>query len=163
VPLVRILALAMPFMTLQILFAPATNALGRPGLALRSAMAGAAIMPLCFLAAVRFGAGGLAWAWLAGFPLLLAVTAGLALPAIGVGAGALARAVAPGLAASAAMAAAVAALDRVLPPLPPAPRLALLAACGIAVYAGLLLAAARPLVDEVLALVRRRPVPAQAL
>ena len=31
VPLVPVLAMAMPLMTLQILFAPATNALGRPG------------------------------------------------------------------------------------------------------------------------------------
>ena len=30
-PLVPVLAMAMPLMTLQILFAPATNALGRPG------------------------------------------------------------------------------------------------------------------------------------
>jgi O-antigen/teichoic acid export membrane protein len=163
VPLVRILALAMPFMTLQILFAPATNALGRPGLALRVSMAGAAIMPLSFLIAVPFGGIGLARAWLVGFPLLLAVTAWLSLPAIGVGVRALARAVAPPLAAGAAMAAAVSALDHFLPPLPPAPRLALLAACGIAVYSGLLLAAARPLVEDVLALARRRRVPAQAL
>jgi O-antigen/teichoic acid export membrane protein len=35
VPLVRVLALAMPFLTLQILFAPATNAIGRAGIALR--------------------------------------------------------------------------------------------------------------------------------
>jgi hypothetical protein len=96
--------------------------------------------------------------------LLLAITARLSLPATGVRAGALARAVAPALAASVAMAAAVSALDSLLPPLPPAPRLALLAACGVAVYAGLLLAAARPLVEEVLALARRRRrVPAQAL
>src|SRR3954471_10288185 len=61
--LVRVLACAMPFMTLQILFAPATNALGRPRIALFSAMTGAAIMPLAFLFAVRFGTGGLAWAW----------------------------------------------------------------------------------------------------
>jgi O-antigen/teichoic acid export membrane protein len=164
VPLVRILAFAMPFMTLQILFAPATNALGRPGLALRASIAGALIMPLCFLAAVHLGASGLARAWLVAFPLLLAITARLSLPATGVRAGALARAVAPALAASVAMAAAVSALDSLLPPLPPAPRLALLAACGVAVYAGLLLAAARPLVEEVLALARRRRrVPAQAL
>ena len=32
-PLVTILALAMPFMTVQVMFAPASNALGRPGMA----------------------------------------------------------------------------------------------------------------------------------
>src|SRR6202161_2511369 len=53
VPLVRTLALAMPFLALQILFAPATNALGRPRAALRVAMAGAAIMPISFLIGSR--------------------------------------------------------------------------------------------------------------
>jgi O-antigen/teichoic acid export membrane protein len=166
VPLVRTLALAMPFMTLQILFAPATNALGKPRIPLRVAMSGAAIMPACFLVGVHYGEIGLARAWLAAFPLLLAVTAGFSLPAIGASFAQLGRAVLPGLAASAAMAAAVVLLDGVLPPLAPQPRVALLVLFGIAAYAGLLLAFARPLVDEALALAFRRrpaPVPAQAL
>ena len=163
VPLVRILAFAMPFMTLQILFAPATNALGRPRIALFVSMAGAAIMPLAFLIAVRFGAPGLARAWLIAFPLLLVVTLRLALPVIGVRLGELARALAPSLAAAAGMGVAVAALDSLLPPLPPGPRLGLLVAAGGAVYAGLLLVVARPLVAEVLALVRPPRPKAQAL
>ncbi|MFL6862281.1 MAG: lipopolysaccharide biosynthesis protein [Allosphingosinicella sp.] len=158
-PLVRVLACAMPFMTLQILFAPATNALGRPRIALFVAMAGAAIMPLAFLLAVRFGTAGLARAWLAAFPLLLAVTLRLSLPVIGLRLGALARALAPGAAAAAAMGVAVASLDSRLPPMAPAVRLAFLVGFGIAAYAGLLLAFARPLLREVVAFAR----PAQAL
>jgi O-antigen/teichoic acid export membrane protein len=163
VPLVRILAFAMPFMTLQILFAPATNALGRPRIALFVSMAGAAVMPLAFVIAVRFGAPGLARAWLIAFPLLLIVTLRLALPVIGVRLSELARALAPALAAAAGMGAAVAALDSLLPPLPPGLRLAMLVATGAAVYAGLLLVVARPLVAEVLALVRPPRPAAQAL
>ena len=42
-PLVPILAMAMPMMTLQILFAPASNALGRPGMAVRTGLVGAVL------------------------------------------------------------------------------------------------------------------------
>ena len=43
--LVPMLAMAMPLMTLQILFAPATNALGRPGMAVRTGLVGAVLLP----------------------------------------------------------------------------------------------------------------------
>jgi O-antigen/teichoic acid export membrane protein len=152
VPLVRTLAMAMPFLTLQILFAPATNALGRPRAALRVAMAGAVIMPVAFLIGSRFGTLGLARAWLFGFPLLTAATVALSLPVIGARPGGLLRAVAPGLLASAAMAAAVAALDMLLPAMPLPARLAILALAGAAAYAALLFAFARPLVEQVIGL-----------
>lgn len=165
VPLVKILAWAMPFMTLQILFAPATNALGQPRIALRAAMTGAVVLPLCFLIGARFGTQGLALAWLAGFPILAAVTIFLSLPVIGASVAQLLRALAPGLFASAAMAAAVAILGGLLPDMTVQARLATLVSFGAAVYAGLLFAFARPLVDDVLTLVlRRSPAPlAQAL
>ncbi|HEY1603960.1 MAG TPA: lipopolysaccharide biosynthesis protein [Allosphingosinicella sp.] len=167
VPLVRTLALAMPFLALQILFAPATNALGRPRAALRVSIAGAAIMPLAFLIGSRFGTIGLARAWMFGFPLLTLATAAMSLPVIGAKPAALFRAIAPGLLASAAMAASVAALDSLLPAMPVQARLVILAGTGIATYAGLLFAFARPLVEEVLglALGRRlvKPAAAQAL
>jgi O-antigen/teichoic acid export membrane protein len=162
VPLVRALALAMPFLTLQILFAPATNALGRPRAALRVAMAGAAIMPACFLIGSQYGTIGLARAWLVGFPLLTATTVALSLPVIGASLRGLARAVLPGLAASAVMAAVVAGADAALPAMAPAARMGILAATGLAVYAGLLVAFARPLVEEVAALLLRREPPAAA-
>lgn len=161
--LVPILALAMPMMTLQILFAPATNALGRPGIALRTGLAGAILLPAAFLAGIHWGLVGLAWAWLVGMAMLLAVTIMLSLPAIGASWRGLAAAVAPGLAASLAMAAAVALLDSLLRDFGPGERMALLAPFGALVYAGLLLLFARPLVEEVLALVRPRRPAAQTL
>jgi O-antigen/teichoic acid export membrane protein len=81
-PLVRLLSLAMPFMTLHVLFAPATNAAGRPGIASRTAVVGAILLPAAFLLGARWGTQGLAGAWLAGFPLLTAVAAKWALPAL---------------------------------------------------------------------------------
>ncbi len=166
VPLVRTLALAMPFLALQILFAPATNALGRPRAALRVAIAGAAIMPIAFLIGSRFGTIGLARAWLFGFPILTAATVAMSLPVIGAKPAGLLRAIAPGLLASVAMAAAVLTLDSVLPAMPVPIRLAILASAGAALYAGLLFTFARSLVEEVLGLALGRTipqVPAQAL
>jgi O-antigen/teichoic acid export membrane protein len=157
VPLIRTLALAMPFLTLQILFAPATNALGRPRAALRVAVAGALIMPCAFLIGSRYGTIGLARAWLFGFPLLTAATIALSLPVIGARPTGLLRAIAPGLLASTAMAAAVVMLGSLLPPMPEPARLAALAAAGVSLYAGLLFAFARPLVEEVIGLALGRP------
>ncbi len=156
VPLIRLLAWAMAFMTLQLLFQPATNALGQARITLRVAMTGAVIMPLCFLAGIQFGIMGLAWAWLLGFPLYFAVAAAISLPVIGARPAALARAVTPGLLAASTMAAAVAGLDFLLPPMGPAARLAALVLFGATAYCGLLIAFARPLVEDVLTLVLRR-------
>ena len=99
-PLVPILAMAMPLMTLQILFAPASNALGRPGMAVRTGLVGAVLLPLAFLAGIQWGIEGLAWAWLGGMSVLLAATVEMSLPVIGISRRALFLAVAPGLAAS---------------------------------------------------------------
>jgi len=162
VPLVPILAMAMPLMTLQILFAPATNALGRPGLAVRTGLVGAVLMPVAFLVAVQWGVEGLAWAWLGGMTVLLAATVELSRPVLEISRRALAGAVAPGLLASAAMAAIVAALDSALPALGDGARLAVLVAAGIAAYAGLLVAFARPIVDEVHAIFRPSAPAAEA-
>jgi len=152
--LVPILAMAMPMMTLQILFAPASNALGRPGLAVRTGLVGALLLPLGFLVGIGWGMEGLAWAWLGGMAGLLGATVEMSLPVIGIGRRALFLAVAPGLAASALMAGLVEAADAVLPEIGAGARLAVLVAVGIAAYAGLLFAFARPIVDEVIGLIR---------
>ncbi|MEA3031181.1 MAG: hypothetical protein QOG13_2506 [Sphingomonadales bacterium] len=152
--LVPILAMAMPMMTLQILFAPASNALGRPGMAVRTGLVGALLLPAAFLFGIRWGIEGLAWAWLGGMAVLLTATVEMSLPVIGISRRSLFLAVAPGLAASAAMAGVVEAADGLLPQLGGGARLAILIAVGIAAYAGLLFAFARPIVDEVRGLIR---------
>jgi len=156
IPLISLLAFAMPFMTLQILFAPATNAIGRPGIALRINIAGALIMATGFLIGVSYGVIGLAKTWLIGMPVLTAVTMLMSMPTIGVSFSQVARAVAPGLSASLAMAIIVIAVDSLLPPLAPFARLAALAGTGIASYAVLLMLFARNLVAEMWMLVVKR-------
>jgi O-antigen/teichoic acid export membrane protein len=164
VPLVRVLAVAMPFLTLQILFAPATNALGHARIALKVSIAGAVIMPTAFFIGIYFGSLGMAYAWLAAFPLLTAVTAGLSLPEIGVRAGALADALMPAVRASFVMLVLVLGIEALLPPAHIYVRLAILVAFGAAVYAGFLLLFARPVVDDLLRIVwKRKPAAAQAL
>jgi O-antigen/teichoic acid export membrane protein len=152
--LVPILAMAMPMMTLQILFAPASNALGRPGMAVRTGLVGALLLPAAFLAGIGWGMEGLAWAWLGGMAVLLAATVEMSLPVVGISRRALFLAIAPGLAAAAAMAGLVEALDILLPPIGSGSRLALLVPFGMAAYAAMLFAFARPIVDEVVGLIR---------
>ena len=155
-PIVQVLALAMPFVTLQILFAPAATALGRPRVQVYAAAAGAVVMPIAFLLGVRWGPVGMAWAWLAAFPIVCLFTAATAMPIIGVGVAALARAIAPSLIASLVMAAAVLGFDQAVPIAAPLPRLGALVAVGLLVYAGMVLAIARSTLRDVWWLIRRR-------
>ena len=153
-PLVPVLAMAMPLMTLQILFGPAINAIGRPALQLKVGAFGAVIMTVAFLIGIKWGTIGLAWAWLGGMATLFAATVVVSLPVIGISRGALLRAAMPGTTAAAGMALLVIGFDRLLPPLGDAARLALLAGFGMAAYAGLLLLFARDTVAEMIALFR---------
>ena len=158
VPIVRLLALAMPFMTLQVLFTPACDARGRPGIGVRNGATGSAILAVAFLVGVHWGAEGLARAWIAAYPIYLLTSAWRSLPVIGVRATALVRAIAPPALSAAAMAAVVRMAELLLPPLAPPIALALLVALGAATYAACLALFARPLVAELLALAGRRPV-----
>ena len=154
-PVVRLLALAMPFYIVFVLLGPATDALGRPGLATRNQAAAALIAAPLLLVTARWGVLALAATWLLVFPALLVIGARRSLPVIGVSGGALTTAVAPPALAAIAMAMAVVTLDRLLPPMPPAPRLSLLVSFGSAIYGGWLVVFARPLVGELRALLRR--------
>lgn len=156
-PIARWLALAMPFMTLQALLVPATDGRGRPRIAATNSMIGALLLPACYLVGLRWGVHGLAASWLVAMPLWFAVSAARSLPVIGVSAVAWASAIAPIALAAAAMAAGVIALDRlILPTMPDLPRLAALVLAGAGLYAVLLLALARPLLREAVALIRDR-------
>ncbi|GAA4779448.1 lipopolysaccharide biosynthesis protein [Novosphingobium ginsenosidimutans] len=155
-PLVTLLALAMPFMTLHVMFAPATNALGQPNLGTRTSVLGSVLMPIVFVIGVTLdGARGIALAWLVAYPLLTAISAHWSLPAIGLKKRELAAAVLPPVLAGAAMALAVVALDAVLAHYTLWLRLALLVATGGAVYGLWLACFARDRVSEVIGLMRR--------
>lgn len=158
-PLVSILALAMPILTVQILFAPALNALGKPRITVRNAAFGAVVMPAAFLIGVQFGAVGLAFAWLLAVPLLAAFTYVQARSHLGIDLKRLGSQMKLSFLAATGMAAIVWLLKSALPPMPAPASLAVLAAAGIASYAGLLSIVAPELCREVLRLiVRRKPV-----
>lgn len=155
-PVVALLAMAMPFMTLHVLFAPATSAFGRPGLSTRTSILGAVLMPLAAFIGVRWGVTGLAAGWLASYPLLTLFSARWSLPVIGISGRELLAALAPPVLAGLAMAAGVLVLDRALPALPPIARLSALVTAGGGLYAGWLLFFARARIDEVRDLALRR-------
>ncbi|PKP90821.1 MAG: lipopolysaccharide biosynthesis protein [Alphaproteobacteria bacterium HGW-Alphaproteobacteria-16] len=158
-PIVHLLALAMPCMTLQILFAPATDARGRPGIGAQNAAIGALLLPVAFLAGVQWGVTGLAMAWIAIWPVYLAVTAARSLPVIGLSWRDWLTAVAPPVTAAVAMALLVSLADRVLlnfwPALSPLPHLLILAATGAAIYGAWLWLFARATVTDAIAMIRR--------
>lgn len=158
IPVIRVLGYAMPFVTLQILYTPATNALGRPGIAAWISGAGAFIMPTAYLIAVRHGPVGMAYAWLLGFPLLTLVATILSVPVIGISARMLLAALTPSIVAGGIMAAVVIGADMLLPPLPPLPHVAVLAAVGAAAYGLALLVTARSVIAELIALAMPRRV-----
>jgi O-antigen/teichoic acid export membrane protein len=167
VPLLPILAAAMVMMTLQILFAPATNARGVPGAALRITMIGSVVMPCAFLIGANWGVHGFAWGWVGGMGLLTAATVTLSGRIVGLRLGALARALAPPLAAALMMAAGVHLLLLALPAgLSPLVALIACVALGIPLYLGALYLIAPQRLAEALAFLRDRgegaPAPAPA-
>ena len=162
VPVVRLLALAMPFMTLQVLLQPACDARGRPGIGVRNGAAGSIVLAIAFLIGVRWGPTGLATAWICAYPLYLGISMWRSLPVIGTNVRGVAEAIAPALLAGLAMALVVALVDRALPPLHPLPRLAILVATGGLIYGAWLLIFARQVVRELVAIIRHRPIQASA-
>ncbi len=159
-PIVHLLALAMPFMTLQVLFTPASDARGRPGIGVQNGAVGAMILTTAFLVGVQWGPTGMGIAWITAYPLYLAISAWRTLPVIGVRARDVARAVASPALAAIAMALIVGLVDRGLPPLDSHWRLLVLVAIGAAVYAAWMLIFARATVRELIAVVRKQPVAA---
>lgn len=155
-PVVHWLALAMPMMTLQTLYAPASDACGRPGIGAKNGATGAILLPAAFLIGVHWGLMGLVAAWFAAYPLYLAISTWRTLPVIGVRLRDLADGLASPVIAATGMAVIVSLLARLLPPMPALAELALLGAAGVAAYGGWLALFARDTLDEVVALVRNR-------
>ncbi|HLZ78904.1 MAG TPA: oligosaccharide flippase family protein, partial [Sphingomonas sp.] len=154
VPLVRLLAFAMPFVTLHVLYPPATNALGQPRIGAMSAGAGAVLLPGAFTLGVQFGPVGMAAAWLVAMPILVSFSSSLSLPVIGLSWRGLAGAIVPALVAALGMGAAVTGLDRLLPPMAPAVRLMTLVSFGILSYGALVMVVARPAALRALTMIR---------
>ena len=158
VPVVHLLALAMPFMTLQVLLQPACDAQGKPGIGVRNGAFGAVVLAIGFLIGVHWGAPGLATAWICAYPLYLGFSLWRSLPVIGTNLRAIGDAIAPALLAALAMALVVTLVDDALPAIGPLARLLVLVAVGSAVYGGWLLLFARGVVRDLVAVVRKQPV-----
>ncbi|WP_156420632.1 MULTISPECIES: lipopolysaccharide biosynthesis protein [unclassified Sphingopyxis] len=161
-PYIQLISLALMLMTVQILFAPVTNALGKPSISMFAAMGGAIVFPIAFLIGAEWGLIGMAWAWLVAAPLLLLITARLSAPLIGVSLWDVGRAMLPGVAPALVMAVGVGFAGQLLATLGWAPpiRLALLVGLGVALYGALLWLLEREAIAEVLRLVLKREMPA---
>ena len=160
IPFVRLLALAMPFFALQIIFSPATNAMGKPRLYVMSSAAGAIIMPTVFLIGIQFGPLGLGYAWLVGAPLLLLVTMIVSLPTIGARGRDVFMAVLPSALASIVMAGGVLLLTPLVSTLPAPARLAIFVAFGAAIYLGISWRVQRRTINDLVSVWRKKkPAP----
>ncbi|OYY63239.1 lipopolysaccharide biosynthesis protein [Sphingomonas sp. 28-62-11] len=162
IPIVTILACAMPLLTIQVLLAPACDATGHPGISVRNGATGALLLTTAYLIGIRWGVMGLAWSWLAAYPVYLTISLTRTLPVIGVTADALGRSIQPPLIAAIAMGIGVVMLDSALPLLAPLLRLAILVSAGGAIYTGWLGIFSRPVITEIVTIVRRRPQPIAA-
>lgn len=156
VPLVHFLAFAMPFFAMQIIFSPATNALGKPGIYVRTSLASAVIMATGFAIGINWGTMGLVTAWIIGAPLMLLVTVMLSRHTIGVTGRQLAGAVWPSSCAALAMSGVVLALGQFTHSLPAPAELGLLVTVGAAVYFGLLWLFDRSALGDTYALITKR-------
>ncbi|MBX9815756.1 MAG: lipopolysaccharide biosynthesis protein [Proteobacteria bacterium SG_bin5] len=148
VPVVRLLAFAMPLLTLQTLLAPACDAIGRPGLSLRNGATGAVLLVSAYLIGVGWGVIGLAGSWLVAYPLYVAISLKRTLPVLAVAPSALWAAIRAPLSGAIAMGLGVALVARALPPLPAPAALAVLVLVGGVLYAAWLRAFARPLLRD---------------
>lgn len=156
-PLVRLLAIAMPAMTMQVLFSPACSAMGRPGINVHTGAIGAVILPIAFAIGLRWGVTGLAASWSFAYALYLVITAWRVLPVLGLSGLKLARAILPTLVASLAMGGVVLALDHLLPAMLVQLRLVLLVGAGGLAYLGWLWLFARDTLLEAISAVRGKP------
>ena len=156
-PLVQLLALAMPAMTLQVLFSPACSAMGRPGINVHTGAIGAVLLPIAFLVGLHWGVTGLAASWFFAYLIYLAITAWRVMPVLGVSAGKLAKAIAPTFTASLAMGAVVLAVDHILPVMVVQARLAMLVSAGAAIYAGWLWLFSKDTLLEAISMARGKP------
>jgi O-antigen/teichoic acid export membrane protein len=155
-PVVRWLALVMPLMTLQVLWAPASDAAGKPGIAMKNGATGGVLLAIAYLVGVRWGLYGLIAAWFVAYPPYLLFSARRTLPVIGLSGRALLAALEAPVLAAVVMALTVLLADHVLPPLPVLVRLTLLVALGGAAYGAWLALFARDLLRELFDLVRNR-------
>lgn len=155
-PILPILAVAMGLMTLQILFSPATNAMGEPKVAMRISIMGAVVMPAAFWIGSHFGVAGFAWGWAGGMAVLTALTVVYSARVLDLSLRALSEAISPIVFAAAMMGCCVYLVRGMLPAMADFVQLLLLVPLGVAIYGAVLFAIAPDRLIEALRFARNR-------
>ncbi len=163
IPLVKGLALAMPFFALQIICSPTTNALGKPRIYVYSSAAGALLFSLCFYFGAKWGVPGLVNAWQVAAPGLLVITLALTLPVIKISALCLIRSILPSTFAGIAMYAVVTYVQSLVAHMTPLAELAVLIPLGGVVYLGLIWIFAREMIEDLYQFVTKKELGARPL
>lgn len=155
-PLLQILAVVMPFRLLSNVFPPLLWGIGQPRLSATNFALAATFMVLAFVFGARWGAIGLAYAWLAMYPLVYLVIAYRSCRAIELSLLVyLAQLWKPVLAGAVMYAAVLAVTPFTVEVLGPWGHLLQLVACGALAYVGTLAVIDRRGLRETLAMVRR--------
>lgn len=155
-PIVALLGLAMPFMAMQVLFGPTLNAIGKPSVTVLTSSIGAVLLTACYAIGLQWGPVGLAASWLAGYPALVAISATIVLPVIGVTWKEYLTALAPPALAGLAMFAGVRMLADCTDSLSAIIELAALIAVGGTIYAAILWMLAKERIAELFDVMRRK-------
>jgi teichuronic acid exporter len=103
----QILPLVMPFRMIVGFLPTVTDAIGRSDVALRNALLGCVVMPVAFYIGSRWGIAGVAYAWLAAYPVVLFLNLRRMLAVIGIPLATVARQIAPALVSAGGMVAVV--------------------------------------------------------
>jgi len=153
-----VLALAMTFRAILIMFPNYLQGIGDSQAGFWCTVTGAVIFPPAFVVGCQWGIEGVAYAWLIGYPVVFAINALIASRRGGLDFGALMLAPIRPMVAGVIMMAAVAAVRLVLPAgLPSIGYLALLAAVGALTYCVVLFSLFRNLAMEMLRVAYRTP------
>jgi teichuronic acid exporter len=110
----RVLALIMPFRTVVQFLPAVTDAVGRPGVALRNGIVACTLMPLAFWCGTHWGIFGVAMAWALVYPFVLLINLHRMLGVLGLTVRDVALRMLPAMLCGAVMCAAVAAVQAML-------------------------------------------------
>ncbi|MEO5660226.1 MAG: lipopolysaccharide biosynthesis protein [Polaromonas sp.] len=151
----QIVCLVLPLRLISVLLSSVLQGMGLVRLELRNTMTGVILLPLCFLVGAQFGTPGLAFSWLVGLPLLVALNLRRAHQALGISLLDAMRALSKPLGCSALMVCSVGLMGYWSEPyLPSWATLVLMVVSGLFIYLSLLWRLDPASADKLLSLVR---------
>ena len=152
-PLLALLCLFMPLRILSPVVYSAIDGLGRPDIGVRNMLVASIIMPIAFIVGCNWGLMGLALSWVLVFPLVFIENMSRLLPVVHIKLKEFLATMARPIVGSAVMYAVVA-ITREMVRVGPVPEMAVLILAGILAYGIFTLLLNRPVLEEMLALVR---------